>query len=187
MTSKIEIINNALLLVGAETLQTLTDSSREARVAASVYDTTKEDIISRHPWNFSLGQVQLAQVAATPLFGFDHAYQLPVDPKAIRVIKKNTPRNDYRLLEDKLYTDDNQVEILYQFDPGEQNYPSYFRRLLEYELAKMFAFALMQDETQGQVFEGLMTRQMRAARTIDSQSSPSREMDASEFVLTAVR
>jgi len=187
MASKLDIINNALLMVGAETIQTLTDSSREARVAAAIYDTTKEDIISRHPWNFSLGQAQLAQIAATPLFGFDHAYQLPVDPKAIRVIRKNTPRNDYRILEDKLYTDDNEVEILYQFDPGEQNYPAYFVRLFEYEIAKIFSFALMQDETQAQIFEGLMTKQMRAARTIDSQSSPSRELDSSEFVLTAVR
>jgi len=187
MTTKLQIINNALLMVGAETISTLTDSSREARVASSVYDVTREDLLARNPWDFALGQVQLAQVATTPLFGFDHAYQLPVNPKALRIMRKNDPPNDYRIFEDKLYTDDNEVAIIFLFDPGEQNYPAYFIRLIEYELAKIFAFALMQDETQGQIFENLMARQMRVARSINAQNSPSTQIDSTEYSLTSVR
>jgi len=131
--------------------------------------------------------VQLAQVAQKPLFGYDYAYQLPVDPKLIRIIRKNSPRNDYSILEDKLYTDDKTVEILYQFDPGEKNYPSYFVVLLEYEMAKKFAFSLMQDETQGQIFASESEKQQRIARNIDSQNNAPRKINPAEYLLTAAR
>ena len=187
MPTQLGIINNALLMVGANSINTLSDSSREARTAAAIYSTTLNDIISRHPWTFTLGQIKLAQLQQEPLFGFEHAYQLPVDPEVIRVIRKNNPASDYQIYQDKLFTNDNEVEILYQFNPGEEAFPAYFTRLVELELAKMFAFMLLQDETQAQVFDGLMTRQMRAARTIDSQNDPPAQIDAKQFALTAVR
>lgn len=187
MATQLSIINAALLMVGAEQISALTDSSREARVASSIYDTTIEDVLTRHPWTFSLGQIQLAQLTATPLFGYDHAYQLPTSPKALRIMRTKEYHNDYRIFEDKLYSNRDTVEIIYQFDPGEQNYPGYFARLLEMELAKLFAFALMQDETQGATFQALANEQMRRARFINSQDSPSVEINDREFALTAVR
>jgi len=187
MPTQLGIINNALLMTGANTINTLSDSSREARVAAASYPTTLNDLISRHPWTFTLGQTRLAQLTQEPLFGFDHAYQLPVDPEVIRVIRKNNPTNDYQIYQDKLFTDDNEVEILYQFNPGEEAFPSYFARLVELENAKMFAFMLLQDETQAQIFERMAAQQMRAARNIDSQNDPPAGIDAAQFALTAVR
>jgi len=187
MATKLSIINEALLMVGAETISSLKDSSREARVASAIYTTTVEDILSRHSWDFSLAQTTLAQLNASPLFGYKRAYQLPTDPKIIRIIRKNNPKNDYRVFKDKLYTNDDEVEIIYQFNPGEQNYPAYFVRALVLELAKIFAFSLMQDEEQGTIFANLGDTQMRRARHIDSQSSPSVQIDESEFALTRVR
>lgn len=187
MAKKISIINEAVLLVGATQISSLEDSSREALVAGSVYTTTYEELISCHPWTFSLNQVSLTRLVDDPLFGFDHAYQLPVDPKLIRLIRKNNPKNDYRLFEDKLYTDDDEVEIIYQFKPQEENLPSYFVRALVMELSKLFALSLIQDETQAQLFEGLAQRQVRKARNIDSQNQPSIAIDKNEFVLTSVR
>jgi hypothetical protein len=174
-------------MVGAETISTLEDASREARVASVIYSTTIEDILSRHPWNFALSQVSLARLAAEPLFGFEYAYQLPTDPKMLRLVRKNDPKNDYRIFEDKLYSDDNKVEIIYLFNPGEQNFPAYFVRALVLELCTLFAFSLMQDDTQGQIFTQLADTQMRRARNIDSQSEPSIAIGETEFALTNVR
>lgn len=187
MPSKISITNTALLLVGAEQINTFDDENREARVASAVYDVTKEAALSRHNWGFAIGQLQLAQLTNEPLFGFDHAYQLPTDPKMIRMLRKNSPQNDYRIFEDKLYTDDDEVEIIYLFDPGENDFPPYFTRALELELAKIFAVSVLQDETQANMFDQMSEREFKRARNIDSQNSPSQTLPKSEFVLNTTR
>ena len=187
MATQLSIINTALVLVGAETIASLEDSSREARVAGLVYDVTRDDILTRHLWVHTLGQAQLAELVATPLFGYSRAYQLPTDPKMLRLVRKNQPRNDYEIFEDKLYTDDSAVEIIYQFDPGESSDPAYLVRSMEYEFAKIFALSLLQDETQSQIFDRMAERQLKVARRLDSQNIPPKQIDDSEFVLTAVR
>jgi hypothetical protein len=184
---KISIINNALLLVGAETINSLDDTSREARVASAIYEVEKNTLLASYPWSFSLGQVALTRLVETPLFDYEYAYQLPTDPKRIRVIRKNNPSNDYRIFEDKLYSNDDAVEIIYQFDPGEDNLPDYVVSALQMSLSKLFALAIIQDETMAAGFEVMAEKALRKARNINAQENPTIQIDTREFALTAIR
>ena len=183
----ISIVNQALLITGAEQITSFDDTSREAEVASALYETAKNALLSRHPWTFALGQASLAQIVSTPLFGFTKAYQLPTDPKMIKLIRKNSPKNDDRVFEDKLYTDDNTVEIVYLFDPGEGDFPDYFSTALVMELAVLFAASLIQSETLTELYTKLALNKLKVARNIDSQQQPSIRIDASEFSISSVR
>lgn len=187
MATQLSICNNALYLVGADEMNTLEDETREARVCNAIYPETKDALISRYPWNFSLAQVQLARLSATPLFDYTYAYQLPTSPKCLRVLRKNARNNDYRTFEDMLFTDDDAVEIIYQFSPAETTFPAYVTRCLEYEMAKILALALLQDESQATVFDKLAEREFMRSKTVDAQSNPPLAIDPSEFSLVAVR
>jgi hypothetical protein len=186
MATDIEINNQALLLVGATQIQAFDDESREAEVSSALYFTIKETLLSIHPWTFALGQKNLTRITQVPLGDFNYAYQLPTNPKMLKVIKTD-PNSRYRIFEDKLYCDNAEVNITYLFDPKEQNYPSFFISALVMELAKFYAAALIQDDTSIQIFTSLAEKELRKARNIDSQQQPPIGIDPQEFSITAIR
>lgn len=181
----ISICTNALYMIGADEINSFTDETREARLCAALYETTKDEIIQSHPWVFTKQQIDLAQTTNTPVMDFKYEYQIPVG--TLRVFYKDTLRNDYEIFQDKLFTDDAAVTIVRQLDPGEENYPAYFVRLLEFAMAEVLAAALSQDETTSQLFMRKKNEQMRKARGIDSQNQPNRRFNESQLRLTAVR
>ena len=189
MATDISICNSALVLVGADenAINSFSDSTREARVCAQLYEVTKDTLISKRPWGFTLGQVELAKLVATPLFEYAVVYQLPVDPKLLRVIKTENPGEDYRVFEDKLYTNRTSMKILYQFDPGEENYPPYFVRALELRMAELLALALAQDETFSEGLGRLANRAYKNAAFTDSTNTPPLSIHDVNFALTSVR
>jgi hypothetical protein len=186
MSTALNICNTALLLANANTINSLTDSTREAAMCNSIYETVKDATLQKHPWSFSLFQEQLAKTTNTPLFDYAYEYQLPT--KLLRVLKISTPPgNDYRVLKDKLLSSVDGVEVLYQKDPGEEFYPAYFRVVLEYRLAQKLSLALVQDQNMADRFQQEYLLTMREARGIDSQGSPNLTIDETALVLTAVR
>lgn len=189
-TTDLDICISALLLVGADEITSFDDASREARICNQLYETTKQKLLQTRPWSFSLAIVELAKTTLATTseeyeFGYLYEYTLP--PDQLRIIRKNNPTNDYRIIGDKLYTNDDEVQVLYQYDVSESEFPSYFTRAFEFEMAKLLAAALMQDENQMQLFAALAKEELIKARNIDAQGSPGVTIDESNFVLTAVR
>lgn len=76
--AKINIVNEALRLMGSEELTSLHDSSAEAARVSSAWDMIIEYLLSLHPWSFALRRAILARVA-TPAFGYAYAFSLPAD------------------------------------------------------------------------------------------------------------
>lgn len=185
MATEISICNTALLMVGGSTINSFDDSTREAALCDAVYATTRDAQLSKFSWSFSVFQELLARTTNTPLFDYTYEYQLPTG--YIRILKTDNFGNNYRILKDKLLSDQTVVELLYQKDPGEEFYPAYFVRLLEYKLASILSLSLVQDATLASEFEKQYLMAMREARGIDSQNSPNKLMADSNFALTYVR
>ena len=66
MSSKIDIISQALLLLGHDTINSLSDPGRVVRVAVSLYDDVKQDELTSSNWSFARFKVQLAQLTTAP-------------------------------------------------------------------------------------------------------------------------
>ena len=79
MASQVEIVNRALIKLGAKTISDMTESSVSARTMTALYDTVRRSELTKRYWNFSLARAQLARLASDPLYGFTSAYQLPTD------------------------------------------------------------------------------------------------------------
>lgn len=190
MTTDLAIVNTALYLVGADEIETFEDPSREAAVASRLYETTKKNFLQQTLWNFSVAMVELAgEELATDSseyeFGFTHEYTLP--PDMLRLVSKAAPTNDYMISRDKLYTNDDEVHVLYQYDVSESEMPAYAVRALEFEFARLFSAALLQDDTQIQIWGTVAKDALAKAKTIDAQNEPSPEIDVSNFELVSVR
>jgi len=116
MASKVEICNMALQRIGADRITALTDNTESANAVSTIYDMVADEVMAAGAWTTCLVRTVLAQSTTTPSFDYDYQYQLPTDPKCLRVVKVNADypsEIEYRIEGDKLLTDETTVSILY--------------------------------------------------------------------------
>lgn len=177
MASKVEIASNAFLLLGGNTISSFTEGT-EGLIATSLYESTYRDLLSNFRWRFAVKKVQLARLVEVPLNEFDHQFQLPTDNL---VVINTEDRVDYEIYGDKLYSNNIDVSIEYIFRVDETLLPAYFQKTLEFFLAAQFAIPLTDNSTRAQTYFDAYERQLRRAKTTDSQSRPG---DAVQSILT---
>ncbi len=73
------IANLALARLGNSTITDITEDTEIARACQLLYEPTRKELLRSHRWNFAQKRATLTQLADAPLFGWDHAYQLPSD------------------------------------------------------------------------------------------------------------
>jgi hypothetical protein len=77
MASVVEICNMALADVGDIFIESLADTSKEARRCSVAYNPARRGLLRAFDWNFARARVELAPLVAAPAFGFSAAFQLP--------------------------------------------------------------------------------------------------------------
>jgi hypothetical protein len=86
MSSVVDICNEAMDLLGAATITSLTENSKEARLCNRKFELTRDAVLRAHPWNAAIARAELAANSVGPAFGFTHQFQLPADPYCLRVL-----------------------------------------------------------------------------------------------------
>jgi hypothetical protein len=178
-TTNIQICSNALILVGHGAIASFTDGGAGANTAAALYDTTYENLLSQYRWRFASAKKSLNRLVSAPLNEFEFAYQMPSN---YIVSVGINPRVDFEIYEDKLYTNASAVDLDYIFKPDESKLPGYFQRLLELNLASIFAIPVTDNSTKAEEYRKMYSDQLRAARNIDSQSRPANAIMDSPLV-----
>ncbi|WVV53519.1 hypothetical protein V4Q83_19540 (plasmid) [Acinetobacter baumannii] len=112
MTDKVNIVNNALSLIGASSITSFEENTANARRVKTIYDTSRKALLRLHPFQCSIKRIKLSPLAEAPVFGYSYQYQLPDD--LIRIINANT--EDYAVETDKLLSNNNELNLVYVFD-----------------------------------------------------------------------
>lgn len=84
--SVVAICNAALDLLGAETIQSLDDQRKEAKVCNRRYPAVRDAVLRAHPWNCALIRKAIPADADPPVWGWGKAFTLPADPYCLRVL-----------------------------------------------------------------------------------------------------
>ncbi|MBR9970811.1 hypothetical protein [Magnetospirillum sulfuroxidans] len=187
MLTDIALCSRALLKIGATTIASFDEGSAEGEVAANLYPCTRDALLSSHPWNFATGQVTLPRLAGTPVADFQYAYQMPAD--FLRVLSAGQSERGagirYRLAENRLHTDADEVVLTYIFRPDETTFPPFFDQVLIARLAAEFCIPLTESTTRAQYLDSRAEDEFRRAKTIDGQQSTPKALRTS--LLTSAR
>lgn len=90
MASKTEIANRILSKTGDRRVSNIeTDSSERAQLINSMWDSIRDALLQRYPWNFSIKRRSLAVDSAAPAWGYSKRYALPSDFLHLLSIKNN--------------------------------------------------------------------------------------------------
>lgn len=72
-------INWALVKLGLPTVTSEDDQSENARKARLIFDVVAKAEFRKNAWSFAITRVALAANTASPVFGYQYAYDLPTD------------------------------------------------------------------------------------------------------------
>ena len=167
MASVVDICNGALNQLGASTILTLTEDSKNARLCNARFTQVRDAVFRSHPWNCLQKRVQLAADSDAPAWGFTTQYTLPAD--CLRVLTILDYDADYKIEGRKILTDNSTMKILYisrVTDPNE--YDELLRETLSAALAADIAYAITSSNTTTANMYEVFKRKLTEARFVDA-------------------
>tara|TARA_E500000318_G_scaffold107864_1_gene117777 strand:- start:435 stop:1031 length:597 start_codon:yes stop_codon:yes gene_type:complete len=194
MPSVVEICNEAMDLLGAATITSLTENSKEARLCNRRFSTVRDAVLRSHPWNTAVTRAEIASDSVAPAFGFTYQYTMPTDPYCLRVLSFWNSNVDneiaaydsqvmYKIEGRKILSNEGTCKITYigrvtdteQFDPMLSN-------TIAHRLAADTAYAITGSTTVAQQMQQLYEFRLREARSMDGMEGYPDKIIADDFV-----
>jgi len=178
MASLVDIANFALGEVAEQTINTLDDATTPAREAKRFIFQAIREALGEAKWKCAREEAVLVQDATAPLFGWEYAYNLPVN--FIRMVSFNDIDPDnvtaelFEVRKRRLVTDETAASIIYVSDltvgDGDVNsMPPLLVKAVYLSLASKLAWAMQQNRTLKAGLEELSVAAMKKARAADAQ------------------
>jgi len=191
MASIVGICNGALNQLGATTILSLTEDSKNARLCNSRFTQVRDALFRTHPWNCLQKRIQIAADSTAPTWGFKFAYTLPAD--CLRLLRILDYDSNYKVEGRKILSNTETMKILYVSrvtDPNE--YDELLRETLSAALGADIAYGVTSSNPVSEKMYTLFQDKLRDARFVDStegqNNSPDLGMtdaiDASTFINT---
>ena len=176
MASIVEICNGSLNQLGATTILSLTEDSKNARLCNQRYTQVRDGVFRSHPWNCLQKRVELAADTDAPAWGFSFAYTLPAD--CLRLLRILDFDFNYKVEGRKILSNTSSMKILYigrVTDPNE--YDELLRETLSAALGADIAFAVTSNNQTATNMYNLFQDKLKDARFVDSTEGQNVDQD----------
>lgn len=172
MTTKTNLCNQALSLIGADSITSFEENTSTARRMRTVYDSSRKALLRLHPFQCATKRIKLAPLSVKPEFEYSYQFQLPDD--LIRIINANT--EDYVVEEDRLLSNSNQLNLVYVFDnKNEETYDSLFIECLVLYLAYKISKPITGSQGTSESYYMQCQELIKQAKAVQAQEIPSQQ------------
>lgn len=139
--SKLEIINQALGILGANQIHSIDDNTLEAEAGRKMYVTALDSILAETDWNFAIKRVLLNKSEKSVAWGGGNYYDLPADLIKICEIKDKCCQ--WKKEGNYILANTADFGITYVSRCTDASlYPSYFKEALAVKLAADMCYVL---------------------------------------------
>ena len=176
MASTVDICNGALNQLGATTILSLTEDSKNARLCNSRYTQVRDAVFRSHPWNCLQKRVELAQSTTTPPWGYKFKFDLPGD--CLRLLRILDYDLDHKVEGRKILSNASSMKILYVAritDPNE--YDELLRETLSAALGSDIAYGVTSSNPVTQNMYQLFQDKLKDARFVDATEGQNNSPD----------
>ena len=194
MPSVVDICNHAMDLLGAATITSLTENSKEARLCNRNFEKLRDDVFRSHPWNTAITRATLAKDSTAPAFGFANQFTLPTDPYCLRVLSfwNSSVNNDvaaydsnvmYKIEGRKILSNEGSCSITYiaRITDTEQ-YDRLLSSAIAHRLASETAYAITGSNSVAQAMQGMYEVRLREAKSVDAMEGYPEQPQADEYI-----
>ena len=167
MASTVDICNGALNQLGATTILSLTEDSKNARLCNSRYTQVRDAVFRSHPWNCLQVRVELASSTTTPAWGYKFKFDLPGD--CLRLLRILDFDSNYQVEGKAILSNNSSMKILYISRVEDPNqYDELLRETLSAALGSDIAYAITSNNTTSQNMLVTYQEKLKDARFVDS-------------------
>ncbi len=159
MLTKIDLCSMALLKLGENPIQSLSDDTTAAKLGRTLIDFVIDTLLAMHPWRFACHTYTVVK---------DENGDLNIPPDVLRIIKTNA-----RMIENKIISDSSSVELVAIRRVSPNDFPSYFASVVATKLAMEFCIPLTSDQTVFRTLVALYETELQTAKFIDSTTATS--------------
>ena len=157
MLTKIDLCSMALLKLGEQPIQSLSDDTAAAKLGRTFVDVVIDGLLALHPWRFASRSYDL-------LANIDGTFDIPTD--VLRIVKNNG-----QIAENKIISPDQKISIIAIVRVSPENFPSYFVSLVATKLAMEFCMPITSDQTLFRTLVALYETELQNAKFIDSTTA----------------
>lgn len=157
MLTKIDLCSMALLKLGENPIQSLSEDTTAAKLGRTLIDFVIDTLLAMHPWRFACREYTLVR-------NENGEFVIPTD--ILRIVKANA-----RVMDNKIVSESPSVEITAIRRMSPDAFPSYFASLVATKLAVEFCIPLTSDQTVFRTMVALYESELQTAKFIDSTTS----------------
>jgi hypothetical protein len=167
MASIVGICNGALNQLGATTILSLNEDSKNARLCNTRFPEVRDAVFRSHPWNCLQKRIEISSSTTVPAWGFSYQYDLPGD--CLRLLRILEYDSDHKVEGRSILSNSETMKILYisrVTDPNQ--YDELLRETLSSALGADIAYAITSNNTTSQNMITSYQEKLRDARFVDS-------------------
>ena len=185
-TSEVQICSNALLMLGAQTINSFDDESDRALLVSNLWPNARDAVLRSHPWNCAVKRVALAPDSTTPAFDFGYQFTLPGDLLRVLSVGEKGDPQEYELEGRKVLSDESALYLRYVYRNEDiASWDALLVEAMEAYMAMTCAYPITKSASEQKAMADLWALKLRQARTIDGQENPPEE--AGDFPFLNVR
>lgn len=191
MSAPIDIVQNAMIHVGLEPIESFEDGTPNADSAKRLWPTHRLTLLAHTDWHFARKFQQLSRTAAAPAGKWSYAFRQPPDmvrPPAAFYLSDDPAQPAYQRFEQvgaEFLSDVDVLFAAFTCDLPEAKWPGFFVAFAEHSFAAIIGRAggaldsRIGEEHQiawGVPSDGMRGGLSRAARSADGKNTPTRSL-----------
>lgn len=170
MSSKIEIVNISMTLIGEDTIVSLTgDLGERERKVNALFDITRDEVLSAFPWGFAKKQQALALNSIAPVFTDEFAYAYAVPSDCLRILSAQG-QTTFKRVGDKVFSNESPLLVEYiRRITDTAKWDGVFINAFSAKLAMKLAYSLTDSTSLTEMLRGYYRDAIQEARAVSSQ------------------
>lgn len=180
MATKVKIISLAFNLLGQESINEIQLDKKWHGAASDQFDSLYDEYQSNYAWLFSTTILNCSPDSTPPpITTWSYQYTIPVDALVIYYIEN---AQNYKIFGNKIFTNVNNINLIYRSRKQVSDMPSFFASLMKYGLTAAMAMPMTKQSDLIKVYEAKADTQLIIARHIDGSQQPNNVIQATPLI-----
>ncbi|MFT3720413.1 hypothetical protein [Pseudorhodoferax sp.] len=183
MATDVQICSNALMLLGAAPIASLSEpGSRAAVICSNVYPLARQDVLRRHNWNCGVTRVVLAPLAEKPAFDWAHQFTKPGDWLRLIQIGRLGQLPDYEFAGNRILSNLASLPLVYMAEVDEGRWDALLTGVMVKRMVADLAYPITKSTSLAEMRGAEYREALQIAKGVDAQENPPEDWGDSPLI-----
>lgn len=181
--TQVSICNLALIEIGADTISSIEESTKSARLLKALWSLSVDQVLHDHRWKFAETRVTLSPISSSPEFEYDNAFDLPSDCiKPWELYSASGAEPEWKREGNQILSNEATLDLIYVYRHTDYAvWPPTFAEALGLKLSAQVSYALTQSLALRESLERKYLNKLALARSFSGTEGVQKSLIADEW------